>query len=95
MRDLSAALGVTPRNVTTIVDGLEHEGFLIRKDDPSDRRAFLIELTDFGRAHMSRMHEFGIRMSERIFAPLNARERQEFMRLLRKVRHATGHAEEA
>ena len=95
MRDLSTALGVTPRNVTTIVDGLEREGFLVRRPDPTDRRAILIELTEFGQAHIARMHELGIRMSERIFAPLDARERQEFMRLLVKIRHVSGYLEKA
>lgn len=93
MRDLSLALGVTPRNVTTIVDGLEHEGFIIRRRDPDDRRAILIELTDFGQSHMAHMHELGMRMGERIFAPLDPRERQEFRRLLRKIRRAAGHPE--
>ena len=90
MHELSTALGVTPRNVTTIMDGLEHEGFLTRRRDPADRRAIFIELTDFGRAHIAGMHELGIRMGERIFAPLDTRERQEFLRLLLKIRRAAG-----
>ena len=93
MHDLSLALGVTARNVTTIVDGLEREGFIVRRPDPTDRRAIFIELTDFGRSHMTQMHELGIRMGERIFAPLDPRERQEFRRLLRKIRRAAGYAE--
>ena len=93
MRDLSTALGVTARNITTIVDGLERDGFVQRRPDTGDRRAILIELTEFGQSHIARMHEFGIRMSERLFAPLNAEERREFLRLLMKIRSAAGFPE--
>ena len=86
MRDLSVALGVTARNITTIVDGLEHEGFVVRRPDATDRRATLLELTEFGLAHIAQMHELQIRMSERLFAPLDADERCVFMRLLGKIR---------
>lgn len=85
MRDLSVALGVTARNVTTIVDGLERDGFLVRRPDATDRRAILLELTEFGRAHIARMYELQIRMSERLFAPLDTDERRVFMRLLGKI----------
>ncbi|MGH2487754.1 MAG: MarR family winged helix-turn-helix transcriptional regulator [Ktedonobacterales bacterium] len=86
MRDLSTALGVTARNVTTIVDGLEREGFLVRRRDTTDRRAILLELTEFGHAHIARTYELQIRMSERLFAPLDPGERCVFMRLLEKIR---------
>jgi len=46
MSDLADVLGVTPRNITALVDGLEEEGMVRRVAHPSDRRATLIELTD-------------------------------------------------
>ena len=46
MSDLADALGVTPRNITALVDGLEEEGMVRRVAHPTDRRATLIELTD-------------------------------------------------
>jgi len=45
MSDLADALGVTPRNITALVDGLEEEGMVRRVAHPTDRRATLIELT--------------------------------------------------
>src|SRR5579885_2081359 len=39
MHDLSDRLGVTPRNVTALVDGLEADGLVERRPHPSDRRA--------------------------------------------------------
>lgn len=36
-------------NVTRIIDILEREGIVVRKDDPEDRRVFKIYLTEFGK----------------------------------------------
>ena len=47
-RALADALGVTPRNVTGLVDALEATGFVRRAPHPRDRRATLVSLTDHG-----------------------------------------------
>jgi len=44
-RIIAEALGVTPRNVTGLVDGLEESGFVMRTPHPRDRRALLVSLT--------------------------------------------------
>ena len=66
--DLSSALGVTARNITTIVDALEREGLLVRKPDPTDRRAILLELTEKGHAHVEHIHAVQSDLAERAFA---------------------------
>ena len=38
MSEISTRLGVTPRNVTKLVDGLESEGLVKRHPHPDDRR---------------------------------------------------------
>ena len=48
--DLARRIGVTPRAVTALVDGLVHTGYAERRPDPSDRRATLVSLTDSGTA---------------------------------------------
>lgn len=45
MGDLGRELQVTPRNVTKLVDRLEHEGLVTRAPHPRDRRATLIQAT--------------------------------------------------
>jgi DNA-binding MarR family transcriptional regulator len=49
-RELSQLLGVTPRNVTGLVDALEAGGFVVRAPHPTDRRATLVTLTEAGQA---------------------------------------------
>ncbi|HEX9543434.1 MAG TPA: MarR family transcriptional regulator, partial [Streptosporangiaceae bacterium] len=60
MNELSAALGVVPRTVTTIVDALEKEGMVARLPDPADRRATLLDITQGGLDQLRRfrgMHD--------------------------------------
>jgi DNA-binding MarR family transcriptional regulator len=56
-RDLAEALRVSPRNVTGLVDALEHTGFVRRTPHPTDRRATLVELTAHGRETAARLVE--------------------------------------
>lgn len=42
--DIAQILDVEPPFVTSLIDVLESKGFVLRKDDPSDRRAKLISL---------------------------------------------------
>ncbi|WP_202918252.1 MarR family winged helix-turn-helix transcriptional regulator [Streptomyces cavernae] len=49
-RALAGQLGVTPRNVTGLLDALEADGLVIRAGHPTDRRATLVSLTERGRA---------------------------------------------
>ena len=44
MADLADALGVTPRNVTALVDGLESEHLVRRLPHPTDRRVTMVEM---------------------------------------------------
>ncbi|WP_369069872.1 MarR family winged helix-turn-helix transcriptional regulator [Kineococcus terrestris] len=47
-QSLAAALAVTPRNITGLVDALESAGYVERAPHPSDRRATLVTLTALG-----------------------------------------------
>jgi len=52
---LAEAIGVTPRNVTTLVDALDATGFARREPHPTDRRAVLVHLTERGLSIMQAM----------------------------------------
>ncbi|MFE0464155.1 MarR family winged helix-turn-helix transcriptional regulator [Kitasatospora sp. NPDC058965] len=47
--DLARVCGVSPRNVTGLVDTLERDGLVERVADPHDRRAVLTRITPAGR----------------------------------------------
>jgi DNA-binding MarR family transcriptional regulator len=53
-QSLATHLGVTPRNVSGLVDALEATGFVARSPHPTDRRATLVTLTATGAQLMAR-----------------------------------------
>ncbi len=67
-RALATAIGVTPRNVTGLVDALEADGFVARGPHPGDRRATLVTLTDKGRATMRGLRAEYDQGAARLFA---------------------------
>src|ERR687890_1304313 len=44
--ELARAVGVTPRTMTGLIDGLVQSGFVVRQPHPSDRRASVLALTE-------------------------------------------------
>jgi DNA-binding MarR family transcriptional regulator len=56
-RKLAAALGVTPPNVTGIVDRLVEQGLLVRRGNPEDRRVLVLQATEKGEAILSDLRE--------------------------------------
>ncbi|GAA4776621.1 MarR family transcriptional regulator [Actinomycetospora chlora] len=49
LSDLAAREGVTQPSMTALVTRLERDGLAVRGDDPADRRAVVVTLTDAGR----------------------------------------------
>jgi len=47
--DLAAVLGIKAPATTSLVDGLEREGLVVRDHDAEDRRVTLVSLTEEGR----------------------------------------------
>src|SRR5579864_4185638 len=51
---LSGHLAVTRNTVSTLLGGLEHQGYVTRELDPEDKRRFVIRLTSAGRDAVER-----------------------------------------
>ena len=88
MRDLSEMLGIAARTTTTIVDSLEQDGLVERVRHADDRRAFLISLTDAGRAHFEQAEAVDTQALADATGTLSAQEREQLRALLGKVREA-------
>jgi DNA-binding MarR family transcriptional regulator len=82
---LAQRLGHAPRSVTDIVDSLERDGLAVRADDPSDRRARIVQMTPAGSAALDRALEARIRIFDQIFGALDAPGRAQLVSLLRVV----------
>jgi DNA-binding MarR family transcriptional regulator len=88
MNELSAALGVVPRTVTTIVDALEKDGMVVRLADPADRRATLLEITQEGLGQLGRFRALHDSAAAELFDVLTATEKHQLGQLLRRLQAA-------
>lgn len=84
MAEIGADLGVTPRNVTKLVDALESEGLLERSAHPSDRRVTLVSLTSEG-AKMAKAGMMRAAEANALFDRLSDRDRADLRRVLGRL----------
>ena len=68
-----------------VLNELERDGLVARKQDASDRRRNLVELTPAGVTTLKRLDARVDAAQEEFLAPLTAQERRELMRLLAAV----------
>lgn len=75
---LAGALGVTPRNVTGLVDGLVASGHVTREPHPDDRRATLVTPTDLGVRTVRELATSHAELADQLFGDVGARELRAF-----------------
>ncbi|MBM2825557.1 MAG: rdhR [Dehalococcoidales bacterium] len=73
-RKLATALGVTPPNVTRIVDHLVEQGLVSREENPEDRRMLLLKTTDKGKALVAKLRESRMSRMSDILTQLSSAE---------------------
>jgi len=80
MGDVAKAFGVTLPAVTHIVDRLEQKAFMVRADDPADRRVYVLELTRKGMTVAQELQALRMRGLERVVAAMSADDRQQVIK---------------
>ena len=71
---LAKALHVTPPNVTGIVNRLVMRELVLRKENPEDRRTYMLSVTQKGKVLIEGLRESGIKHIVGILNRLTARE---------------------
>lgn len=84
--DLARAAELNPGAMTRLLDKLEAKGLIVRVDDPADRRALHIHLTEAGTAIWRDIYECGKRVRERAMTGMSDAEREQLTQLLERVR---------
>lgn len=80
--DLAAALRVSPRNITGLVDGLVASGHVRREQHPTDRRAFLVALTSAGAAFVTTLQRQHRALARDLFTDLPEDRRADLLAAL-------------
>jgi DNA-binding MarR family transcriptional regulator len=85
MRELGVRLGVSPRNMTAMVDALEDARLVARRPHPTDRRATLVELSPAGAAEVEQASVPRLDALARLFEVLSPGEQQQFFAALGRL----------
>jgi DNA-binding MarR family transcriptional regulator len=82
---LADHLHVAPRTATELIDDLEQRGLVVRRPDPGDRRAVLVEPTAAGKRASGDIRAARDAAAERFFAALDGADRRDLARILRRL----------
>jgi MarR family transcriptional regulator, temperature-dependent positive regulator of motility len=85
---LAGAIAYDRATIGGVVDRLENKGYVERKIAEHDRRARCLLLTDHGKEQLSRMTPIVRALQDDILCGLDREEKEELLRLLRKVTDA-------
>jgi DNA-binding MarR family transcriptional regulator len=84
-QELGERMRVDRTTIVAVVDELERRGFLARRRNPADRRAYALEATPAGRRWRERTEVKLVEAEARILEPLDDDERERLIELLRKL----------
>ncbi|HEY4020523.1 MAG TPA: winged helix DNA-binding protein [Pseudonocardiaceae bacterium] len=84
-KDISARLRIDPSDLVAFLDDLEKAGLATRERDGTDRRRYLVSLTDKGRGAQRRRLAASRRMDDALLTPLTETEREQLQALLLRV----------
>jgi len=87
MKELARKMGVTTGTLTVMVDRLEQQGLLKRIPHETDRRSYLIVLTEQGQVFFREHHQFHLQLTRELAAVLSPDEQEQFSAILEKITH--------
>ena len=93
-KTLAKELGVTPSNVTGIVDRLVKQGLVSRQENPEDRRMLRLRVTDKGEAILTSLREETISSMSEVLARMSIEELSSLARGLSSLVKAASSTEE-
>jgi MarR family transcriptional regulator, lower aerobic nicotinate degradation pathway regulator len=84
-QELGAAMGIDRTTMVALIDQLESAGLAERRPSKTDRRAREVAITAKGRRALQRARRLILEAEDEVLAGLNAGERRELVRLLRRA----------
>ncbi|HEX3432859.1 MAG TPA: MarR family transcriptional regulator [Solirubrobacteraceae bacterium] len=84
-QQLHEKTAIDPSSMVAVIDELQSRGLAERRQNPGDRRARTIYLTEQGEQTLQRIRGLAAELQQEFFAALSAAERRELHALLRKL----------
>ncbi len=88
--ELAGAVGIEGPTLTRHLDGLEQQGLVQRRQDPDNRRAVLVELTDKGHALHAKLRDVVIGFDRQLRTGLSAEDIAHLRELLAALERNVG-----
>jgi DNA-binding MarR family transcriptional regulator len=86
--DLGRSTSIDRSDVVAALNELEGRGLVERAVDPANRRRNIVSITPAGVSELGVLDQVISDIQERLLAPLSAAEREQFLRLLRRLADA-------
>jgi len=93
--ELAEQAGVTKQTITSLLDGLEKDGYVTRVPHPQDRRSVMVQLLPRGRQLLESIMPGMYRRQVEMLAHLTRDEQRQLTRLLRKVQNCADEQRQA
>ena len=77
----------TSGNITVVIKNMEQKGWLYKKSCPTDKRAFLVGLTDEGKKLFETLLPKHRNEIKNTYSILSSQEKQELIKILRKFKN--------
>jgi len=90
MSEISERFEVTPAAASQLVDKLVQHGYIVREEDPNDRRAKLLNLTDKGRELIQQGFDERYRWIDQVSERLTEEERLQISEALDTLTRVVG-----
>lgn len=87
---LGEQLGIDRTTMVELIDQLEHDGVVVRRRNPTDRRSYALVLTPHGRSVQKRAARAFDAVSDEVFSSLSAAEKRTLAGLLGRVVDSAG-----
>lgn len=78
-------MNITDSSVGRLIDRLERDGFIERKQNDTDRRVIYIKLTDKGSQLISELLSIGIKFNDDLLAGIDEQELIIYDKVLKKM----------
>lgn len=90
MTDLARSMNVTTAAMTGVVDRLVRDGYVMRSNDPQDRRVIRIKPTAKGALAAKKAIKRRKSIFKKMFGVISQAEREEYLRILTIIRDRIG-----
>lgn len=85
--ELAELLDITPMTLVRTLDSLMDQGFVERRPDPTDRRAYQLFLTDTAKPQLAQIMAINNEVWQKVLQGLSDEEIGQFMRTLHHMHH--------